>query len=98
MVSWAAWKVQLPPGYAQADVAVTTDVDECELGTDDCQDADEGGSCTNTDGGSTHSQIFTDFHRFSQIFRRLVLGWIDSYDSNQMLIFSGLSRSTKLSG
>ena len=33
-----------------------------------------------------------------QIFRRLVLGWIDSYDSNQILIFSGFSRSTKLSG
>jgi hypothetical protein len=45
------WTVQLPAGYAQADVAVTTDVDECALGTDDCQDADEGGSCTNTDGG-----------------------------------------------
>ena len=29
--------------------------------------------------------------------RRLVLGWIDSYDSNQILIFSGFSRSTKLS-
>ena len=29
---------------------------------------------------------------------RLVLGWIDSYDSNQILIFSGFSRSTKLSG
>ena len=33
-----------------------------------------------------------------QILRRLVLGWIDSYDSNQILIFSGFSRSTKLSG
>ena len=37
-------------------------------------------------------------YRFLQIFRRLVLGWIDSYDSNQILIFSGFSRSTKLSG
>ena len=42
-----------------------------------------------------------DFHRFShflQIYKGLVLGWIDSYDSNQILIFSGFSRSTKLSG
>ena len=31
-------------------------------------------------------------------FSRLVLGWIDSYDSNQILMFSGFSRSTKLSG
>ena len=36
-------------------------------------------------------------NRRLQIFRRLVLGWIDSYDSNQILIFSGFSRSTKLS-
>ena len=28
----------------------------------------------------------------------LVLGWIDSYDSNQILMFSGFSRSSKLSG
>ena len=33
-----------------------------------------------------------------QDLRRLLLGWIDSYDSNQILIFSGFSRSTKLSG
>ena len=36
--------------------------------------------------------------RFLQISRRLVLGCIDSYDSNQILIFSGFSRSTKLFG
>ena len=35
--------------------------------------------------------------RSRQIFRRLVLGWIDSYDSNQILIFSGFSRSTRFS-
>ena len=34
----------------------------------------------------------------ANIFRRLVLGWIESYDCNQILIFSGFSRSTKLSG
>jgi hypothetical protein len=34
----------------------------------------------------------------TSLFSRLVLGWIDSYDSNQILIFSGFSRSTKLSG
>ena len=33
-----------------------------------------------------------------QISRRLVLGCIDSYDSNQILIFSGFSRSIKLFG
>ena len=48
--------------------------------------------------GSVRNMIFTDVYRFLQIFRRLVLGWIDSYDSNQILIFSGFSRSTKLSG
>ena len=30
-------------------------------------------------------------------FERLVLGCIDSYDSNQILIFSGFSRSTRFS-
>jgi hypothetical protein len=42
--------------------------------------------------------IFTDFYRSLVTIRRLVLGWIDSYDSNQIVIFSGFSRSTKLSG
>ena len=32
-----------------------------------------------------------------QLFGRLVLGWIDSYDRNQILIFSGFSRSTRFS-
>ena len=41
------------------------------------------------------ADMFTDFYRFLQIFRRLVLGWIDSYDSNQILIFSDFSRSTR---
>ena len=42
-------------------------------------------------GGLVLGCIDTDFCkrllRFLQIFRRLVLGWINSYDSNQILIF-----------
>ena len=41
--------------------------------------------------------VIDELYAALQIFRRLVLGWIDSYDSNQILIVSGFSRSTKLS-
>ena len=47
---------------------------------------------------SLKDRFLNHFFRFSQIFRRLVLGWMDSYDSNQILIFSDFSRSTRLAG